>query len=112
MSLRPARTCCSHIPLFRKLHVLLDPDPDLRIVPHRVLGLPQPLVRRAPRPQVRLRIALLQHPFAPRQVPATQRQLRLRVARLRRLGVPRYGPPGVHRTAQITVLVALPELVL
>ena len=104
------RTRRPHVPTPRLLQVLLDPNPNLAIVPHRVLGLRQALVRRPPRPQVRLAIALLEYSLAPREVPPTQRQLALGVPPLRRPRIPRDRPPRIDRARQAPVLVARPEL--
>src|SRR3569833_3121738 len=95
----------SPVPALGILQIRRNPYPHLGEVAHSILGLGEPGQGRLSSPEVRLRIALLEHAFAPRQVPPAQRQLRLVLPLRGGLRVPHDGQSRVDGAAPEPVLV-------
>lgn len=62
-----------------------------------------------PRPQIRFRVALLQHPLRSREVPSAERQLALVLFLHGRFAVPGDALPRIDGAAQEAVFVGAPE---
>lgn len=105
-------TSCLPVPPLRIIHTGRRPDPHFREISHRILRLRQPCHRGLPRPQVRLRIALLQYAFRTGQVPSAERELGLVFFLHGGFGVPGDGLAGVDGTAELAVLEGAAEAVL
>lgn len=108
----PKLTSSLPVPPLRVIHTSRRPDPHFRKIPHRILRLRQPSHRRLPRPQIRLRITLLQYAFRTGQVPSAERELGLVFFLHGGFGVPGDGLAGVDGTAELAVLEGAAEAVL
>lgn len=102
-------TSSPSVPPLRILQRPWTPNPHLTKIPHRKLGLGELPHRSLARPEIRLRVALLQDAVAAREVPTRQRKLGLDVALSRRLAVPMNRAPVVDGLPQLAVLKRLAQ---